>query len=243
MALCTVFFDVDDTLVDFDAAARRGFAEALGADADYAQWVELSKAHFPRFTSGERSFGEMRDERMMAFLASLGQVVDRETAAATEERRMALIEARYELFPDVEACLAAVRSRGLSIGLITNNESAHQRRKIAATGLEPLIDEAIISGEVGVAKPDPAIFDVACQRLQVDAAEAVHVGDRLFDDVHGALQAGLAAVWLARPAVVSDEEAQAGASEFGVPVIRSLDQLPELLDYIGGVPPTVGPGG
>ncbi len=232
MDLRAVFFDVDDTLVDFDAAARRSFAAVLGTDVAYADWVALSASHYPRFTSGELSFADMRDERMMAFLAALNRPSDRVTAAGIEARRMAAIEASYTLFDDVPPCLADVRRRALPIGLITNNEGAHQRRKIAATGLQPLIDEAIISGEVGVAKPDRAIFDLACERLGVLPENAVHVGDRLFDDVQGATQAGLHAVWLARPAAVTDEEARAGAAEFEVPMIRSLDELGDVLDRL-----------
>ena len=58
----------------------------------------------------------------------------------------------------------------LRLGLITNNEPVHQRGKLAQVGLSDGFDVVVISGEVGVAKPDPAIFEYACSALGVAAA-------------------------------------------------------------------------
>jgi phosphoglycolate phosphatase-like HAD superfamily hydrolase len=48
-----VFFDVDATLVDFDASALAALRELFGAAADYDAWLQLSTVHYPRYTSGE----------------------------------------------------------------------------------------------------------------------------------------------------------------------------------------------
>jgi putative hydrolase of the HAD superfamily len=65
----------------------------------------------------------------------------------------------------------------------------------------------VISGEVGVAKPSPVIFDIALDRLQLTSADVWHVGDTPSTDVAGAAAAGIHSVWLnrARRTLESDE--------------------------------------
>jgi FMN phosphatase YigB (HAD superfamily) len=64
--------------------------------------------------------------------------------------------------------------------------------------LSGYFDAVVVSSDLGVAKPDPAIFTHALSQLQLDASCAVMVGDSLERDVDGAIAAGLAAVWINR---------------------------------------------
>jgi putative hydrolase of the HAD superfamily len=191
-----VFFDVDDTLVDYETAASRSFRAVLGADADYVVWKQLD--HYDRFMSGELGFQEMRDLRMVDYLTAIGRSGDVARAAEIERARFDGLAQHYALFDDALPCLQRLRERGLLLGMITNNDSAHQRAKIAAVGLDDLFDAIVISGEFGVAKPDPRIFAHACELLGVRPEEALHVGDNLTADARGATAAGMRAVWLDR---------------------------------------------
>jgi HAD superfamily hydrolase (TIGR01509 family) len=91
--------------------------------------------------------------------------------------------------------------------------------------LHGLISAAVSSAEHGFMKPHPSIFQAALERAGVAAHESVMVGDSLKEDVEGALRAGMRAIWLYRGAVPP-------ASPGGVPVIRSLMELPELLSSV-----------
>jgi putative hydrolase of the HAD superfamily len=82
------------------------------------------------------------------------------------------------------------------LAIVTNGPSDVQRESLR--GIEDRVDAVIISGEVGVAKPDPAIFFLAAERLGVVPQDAWHVGDSLSHDVEGAQAAGIPAVWLNR---------------------------------------------
>ena len=212
-----VFFDVDDTLVDFDAAARGAFGTIFGEQADYAAWTALSRQWYPRHPKA-LSWEAMRVGRTGAFLESLGRTDD---PHATEARRMGIIEQTYEVFDDVHPSLAQLRRRGVKLGVITNSESAHQRRKLARVALADAFDVVVISGEVGASKPDRAIFEHACAAIDVPADEALHVGDRLDLDALGAHDAGLHGVWLDRSGSDVDEHR--------VSVVQSLAELPALL--------------
>lgn len=216
-----VFLDVDDTLVDYAPAARAAFATTLGADAPYDRWLTLD--HYERWLAGEfDGFQEFREGRMRDFLALLGRDADVDRAAALERNRFDSLADHYTLFDDVLPLLDALRSKGIRTGLITNNESVHQRDKLARVGLDRLVDAIVISDEVGVAKPDPAIFGHALGLLDLEPADAMHVGDNLGADAMGAHDAGLRAVWLDRPGRYE-------GSPLGFTVVRSLAEIPDLL--------------
>jgi len=109
------------------------------------------------------------------------------------ERRL-----RHEAFADVRPALDDLR-RTHALALVTNGASCLQREKLAGSGLaETDFDVVVISGDVGIAKPKPAMFRHALDRLGAAAADAVMVGDSLERDVCGAEAAGIRGIWLNR---------------------------------------------
>ena len=218
-AVRAVFFDVDETLVDFDAAALRAHTELFGALDGYAQWCTLTPEFWLRFTAGELGFQAMREARMARYLAVAGLTG---SAGEYEARRWELVESSFQTYPDVAGCLAQLRGAGLLLGVITNNDSVHQRRKLATVGLAEAFDTVVISGEVGHAKPDVAIFAHACRSLAIEPAQAVHVGDLLDIDAYGARDAGLRGVWL-------DRRGLHDGSVIDVTVVADLGGLADLI--------------
>ena len=146
-------------------------------------------------------------------------------AAQMHER---LAREGYRLFDDVHDLLEAARAAGLPLGLITNGPSDTQRTKVGALGIEPWFRTVVISGEVGVAKPETAIFEAALRGLGVEREGAWHVGDNLGTDVAGANAAGLTSVWLNRRGALR-------AASYPEPdvEIRSLSELIPLLAGTG----------
>jgi HAD superfamily hydrolase (TIGR01549 family) len=85
------------------------------------------------------------------------------------------------------------------VAIVTNGPPDIQRLKISQTGLESAFSVVVISGDLGIGKPDPRIFGHALEALgvsHIDPAEAVMVGDSWERDVEGALGAGLGAIWI-----------------------------------------------
>jgi putative hydrolase of the HAD superfamily len=234
-------FDLDDTLFAHREAVERGITAhraTLGgaiADADAAaeslRWHELEELHYHRYLSGELDFLGQRRARARSFLEPYGVVF------ATDSEAEAWFDAyavhyknSWTLHDDTLPCLDALTAGPdpLRIGLITNGSLEAQTVKMRATGLLPRIEHVIASGSVGVTKPDAAIFTHACSVFGVQPAEAAYIGDRLATDALGASAAGLLGVWLDRPGSATDEQL-AAARAAGVPVIRSLAELPALL--------------
>ncbi len=101
---------------------------------------------------------------------------------------------RAEAIQGWPEALAAARKHG-PIGLITNfNDGPMQREKIRGAGLDGQFDGVYISGEIGVWKPEPGIFEHAASDLGVDPSDCVHIGNNIQSDVEGALGAGMMAL-------------------------------------------------
>ncbi|HKF93520.1 MAG TPA: HAD-IIIA family hydrolase, partial [Gammaproteobacteria bacterium] len=96
---------------------------------------------------------------------------------------------------DAATVLAELRVRGYKLGVITNGKDWSQMRKLSVTGLLPLLDLIVISGNEQVKKPDPLIFTRAAERLAVRPDECAFVGDHALNDIYGAGAVGMRTVW------------------------------------------------
>jgi putative hydrolase of the HAD superfamily len=144
-------------------------------------------------------------------------------AAALPEEQLvaALLDAlRFHAYPEVPATLRELRRRGLRLVVVSNwDVSLHER--LAELELTPLLDGAIASAELDVAKPDPAIFARALELAGGRPELAWHAGDSLEADVAGARAAGVTPVLVARHGEPSPP---------GVAVVSSLDGLLSLVE-------------
>jgi len=217
-----VCLDVDDTLIDFTTSARRALSQMIGRDDLWPTWQRMTDEHVAKVIAGEMDVDAMRRARTKAFFADLGALLDDDMVSALEHRRLEVMNRAWALFDDVLPCLDWLQAAGLKVAAVTNASGDHQRAKLSDLGIARFFDTVVIAGELGAAKPDPLIFHTACERLDVPAGEAIHVGDRLEVDALGAQHAGLHGVWLDR----CHAEHQAVP---GVHVIESLSDLPELL--------------
>jgi len=128
---------------------------------------------------------------------------------------------RHIVYPDVEPALKALR-RTYRLALVSNGAPDLQREKIRGSKLGPYFDAVIISGEVGVRKPQPRVFTLALDRLDVGPETAVMVGNSLESDIAGAQQAGLRAIWLNRGAKECNPTIQPDAEITSLSELRSL---------------------
>jgi putative hydrolase of the HAD superfamily len=78
---------------------------------------------------------------------------------------------------------------------VSNNIRDEQEEKLQVLGLDAFIDALVVSAEAQVSKPDPGIFRIALDLLQLEAAQAVMIGDSWAADVVGARAAGIRAIW------------------------------------------------
>jgi putative hydrolase of the HAD superfamily len=162
--------------------------------------------------------------------ATLDQVFDQAGLVPTE----AFLASYFEAWdphtftdPEVPPLLRDLRERGLRVGVLSNTmwpRSAHER-VFARDDVLGLIDGAVYSSEIPWAKPHPKAFLAAMAAVGVDDPGAcVFVGDRPYDDVHGAKRVGMRAVLIPNSDVPPFESAAPDA------VITRLSELPRHLD-------------
>lgn len=131
-------------------------------------------------------------------------------------------------FPEAPAVLERLQ-RTRHLGLVTNGSPDLQRAKLEQSGLAAYFAVVLVSGEVGIGKPEAGIFRLALERLGVAPTEAVFVGDDPARDIVGAQQAGLRAVWLNRHSLAAE-----GAAPDAI--ITGLHQLFKVLDRFAPAP-------
>lgn len=226
-----IFFDLDGTLIDENAGvgeARAAVAASLRArghavdDAAYMAASDVVIRDLLAANGGEWPFIWSREAVIADTLARLGAP----TAIAGEMAEVYLRTrlSHVRLLDGAEEALDWART-GHRVGLITNGPGPEQREKLRRAGLTASFESLTISGEAGVSKPDGAIFARALASLDVEAGEAVHVGNSLAADVAGARAAGLDAVWLRAPG--ADGAADADAHDCRI--ITSMRELPAAL--------------
>jgi HAD superfamily hydrolase (TIGR01549 family) len=170
--------------------------------------------------------------RVRAVLLDFGDTLSDQ---ASEERDEAGLMTGVELFPGARELLAALRERGLPIGLVVDGEEDENRIARVRLGLEGSFDAIAISEGVGVGKPDPRIYVHALDELgvaQEDYGRVVMLGNRLERDVRGSRALGLVTVWLDRSPRYRKEPVD--ATEVPDRVIGEPLELLAVLDELEG---------
>jgi putative hydrolase of the HAD superfamily len=190
--ISAVLFDLDETLLDrtrslraFLADQYRRYAGRLGAVSGEiwcGRFIELDARGLVH--------------KSIVYPAILKEFAgDRSAADAllADYREQCCRHARA--IPGMLDVLRELRSRGISLALVTNGETEFQQRHIHALGLDHLIDAVLISEAEGLRKPSRALFHRAAERLGVLPAHCLFVGDNPTVDVLGAHAAGMQTAW------------------------------------------------
>jgi FMN phosphatase YigB (HAD superfamily) len=226
-------FDVDYTLLQpnelFLAPGYRRMGERFGLELDETRWAEAERAAYAAVKARRQRLGLAHDDGVYeviaeAVITALGggdpAIVNACAAAVIGEWRRC---ENFTLYDDVLPCFARLRAAGIKIGLVSNT-NRDLDEVLAHFALADWVDAAVTSCAVGEMKPSPLIFATALAALDIQAAEAVMIGDSVEDDVRGALACGLAALLLDRTGRFGP-----GRPAGDLPVIRSLAELPAAL--------------
>jgi len=227
-AIRAVFFDVDFTLIHpgprFHGPGYAATCAEYGVAVDATRFDAAVSRTLPML---DDLADPLYDHDLFinytaAIIEQMGGAGDGVRRAAAEIYEAWAANHHFDLYDDVQEVIPALAARGLALGVISNSH-----RSLEAFTEHFALDRYVhthVSAHPGrYMKPHPSIFAAALASAGVDAGEALMVGDSLKADVHGALGAGLRAVWLRRSG--DDSTARPGH----VPLIRRLHELPPLL--------------
>jgi putative hydrolase of the HAD superfamily len=178
----------------------------------------------------ERAWARGRDSHESA---SIEAILEDAGVDADHDRHL-LALAAYRRFwephthtdPQVRPLWEGLHDRGLKVGVLSNTiwSRDYHREVFQRDGVLDLVDGDVYSSEIHVVKPHPDAFRAACAAVGVQPEEAVYVGDRLYEDVHGPQQIGMRAIWVPHSDIPASQV---------VPVDVTPDaQAHELLDVL-----------
>ncbi len=198
-----IFFDLDGTLTDYEASvdyAMTKLWEVIGDGCSLeldaflrAQWDFLEDLE-NKDARGEvpRTLLKDRRARFEMFLRSVGPgLVERFNDVGEEYSRYRL--EGIKLYPGTKEVLAEL-GRRYPLGVITEGNGQTQRRQLTEAGLIGLLEHIVISDEVGLHKPDTALYEKACEMAAVRPHQAAIVGDRIAWDIAPAARIGMLTV-------------------------------------------------
>ncbi|MBM3978412.1 MAG: TIGR02253 family HAD-type hydrolase [Planctomycetes bacterium] len=199
--LHAVFFDIDDTLCATTAFAQRARRNAVrgmlaaglrGEEERVYRELEEVIAEFS--ANYEHHFDKLLLRLPEGALAGHNPalVVAAGVAAYHDTKFRELAP-----FPGVRELLADLRAVGVRVGIITHGLTVKQAEKLVRLGLVPHLDPGaiFISDQIGVAKPNPKIYQFALERCGVEAARALYVGDNPRNDIAPPRQLGMLTCW------------------------------------------------
>jgi putative hydrolase of the HAD superfamily len=228
-----ILFDIDDTLYDRAKSQPmvldkimsmlpgvfKGLSRAQALDA----FLESDRISTEDWEAG-RHMEDIRDYRSKLFLKALGLSLDYAPQ---------ITEAYVREYPFINAPvdgaveLVAKASRRFKTGVISNSMPDVQHQKIKTLGLTRYFDCVVIATEIGLKKPDPAIFAYAARHLQLAVQECLYIGDNYENDVMGAKGAGMRACWLRRKNVYPENPAV--KADFTACSLKEIESILESL--------------
>lgn len=195
-----VFFDLDRTLWDFDAAAEVAFERIYeqyhlkecgipSAHEFHEVYHPLNEQLWVLYRADQITKEELNRTRFLKPLEHYG-IHDVELADHLSEDYVYWSPRIVRLVPGTMELLEYLKPK-YHLHLITNGFEEVQHTKLNGSGLAPFFETLTVSEEVGVKKPNPEIFQYALQKAHATPEESLMIGDEMDDDINGARAAGM----------------------------------------------------
>lgn len=231
MKYLAVIFDLFGTLVD--NFSSRGYQEAL---VHMSSALSLPPDDFRQvwFTrSRERNTGVTQscEGDVISVCRKFGVLPEDRQVQLAVQHRLTYIRDVMTPQPNAIEVLSCLKEAGYKTGLLSN--CTHEIPTVwPETPFSPLIDVAVFSCSVGMMKPDPKIYELTAERLEVRPEECLFVGDGGSQELSGALSVGMLPV-LSRPDADSTEQHLRNREQWDGLTISSLMDIIALLKEVG----------
>ena len=223
-----VIFDLYGTLVDSfrSRESRSNLTEmaatlAVPVDDFRPLW---NKGHAARGTGVFRSI----EENIREICQRLGVQRDDSVVAAAAGLRLELYRRSLVPRPGSLETLAALRSAGFRIGLVSN-ASVQTPEVWRETSMAPLIEVPVFSSDAGIAKPNPRIYRLAYEGLGLPPDTCLYAGDGSSGELGGARRTGLHPVLIRVPGDDLDDPHRPEAKEWQGPTVSAISEILDLV--------------
>lgn len=187
-----VLFDFDETLQDRTKAFESYMDSFLAHFLPNLSLQEIEKCKEDMRTTGKG--GYVNREEWYALLCDMWNWKDAPSAEELAYHYDSTFGDHNVIFPHSIPLLEELKVKGYITGVITNGPSLLQNHKMDNSGLRPYCDIVVVSGDVGIHKPDSELFRYTANKLGLAPEECAYVGDHPVNDIQGALSAGMNAI-------------------------------------------------
>lgn len=224
-----ILWDIDGTLLNFEAAetyAIRACFAALGlgecTDAMLEDYSGINRKYWLRLERGELTKPQVLEGRFLEFFGKYG--LDTGRAAEFNSLYQVALGDTFCFHENGLETVQALRGKVKQYA-VTNGTALAQKRKLAGSGLDRLLDGIFISEEVGVEKPGVEFFRRVFQQIgQYAPEEVLIVGDSLTSDIQGGNNAGILCCWF---------NPQEKSAKEGLRIDYQIQRLPQVLKICG----------
>ena len=194
-----LFFDLDHTLLDFDAAEDIALTQLLEEEGvediqaykDY--YVPMNKSLWKDLEQKKITKSELINTRFAKLFAHFGIEKD---GAYLAERYQFFLSKQGQTFPGVEDLLRKLISQGYELYAATNGITYIQTGRLEQSGIAPFFKEIFISEQLHTQKPDAEFYEkIGAQIPNFDKNQTLMIGDSLSADIQGGQNAGIDTVW------------------------------------------------
>ena len=194
-----LLFDLDHTLLDFDAAEDIALSQLLKEEGvvdiqaykDY--YVPMNKALWKDLEQKKITKAELINTRFAKLFAHFGIEKD---GAYLAERYQFFLSKQGQTFPGVEELLRKLISKGYELYAATNGITYIQTGRLEQSGIAPFFKEIFISEQLHTQKPDAEFYEKIGARIpNFDKNQTLMIGDSLSADIQGGNNAGIDTIW------------------------------------------------
>ena len=211
-----IFFDLDNTLWDFDKSSILAFDKIYNifklvnygipnASHFHHTYFEHNNRLWELYRQGEIDKEFLKIERFRLPLKDYG-IVDEKLATDLGESYTDYAARLVALVPNTMEVLTYLKEKKYNIHLITNGFLEVQSIKMEASGLDKMIDNSFVSEVVGFKKPDHRIFHHAMEKVNASFEECVMIGDDLSVDIIPAKEIGMTHIYFNRKKISHNEK-------------------------------------
>ncbi|MGT2896691.1 YjjG family noncanonical pyrimidine nucleotidase [Streptococcus entericus] len=199
MPYTNLFFDLDHTLLDFDAAEEvalhlllRDF-NVVDLPAYHAAYQTINRQLWRDLEAGKVSKQELIDSRFARLFAHFGQAVDGRQLANIYET---YLSQQGQTYPGAEALLLTLKAKGYKLYAATNGVATIQEGRLNCSGLVGYFEAVFISEQVGFPKPDRRFFEKIAEQVDgFSLSTSLMIGDNQLADIKGAREFGMDTVF------------------------------------------------
>lgn len=204
-SLKMIFFDIDGTLLDHKGAEQEGikkfyfsndFNKICNIEKFREIWVKYSDKNFEKFLNKEYTFEQQRAMRIIDVYNEFNKEISYNEALTEFSNYLNAYEASWRAYEDVIPGLNILNE--YKLGIISNGDYEQQCKKLRKMNIDKYFCDIVVAGDVGYAKPNNRIFEIACQRNNVSIENAFYVGDSIKTDIIPANEIGMKGILIDR---------------------------------------------